>query len=71
MGKKQERDFKKVKEKGYGKKAAPRSAVSTSFRTRALVMPYQKVSDESRRDRANGENKTVLWLFFTRMVGEK
>ncbi len=48
MGKKQERDFKKVKEKGYGKKKQPANVVKTSFRTRQLVMPYQKVADLSR-----------------------
>lgn len=53
MGKKQERDFKKVKAKGYGKNAKrkPQNVVKTSFRTKALMMPYQKITDQARLDR--------------------
>ena len=51
MSKRQVRDFKKVKEKGYGKKAKPTNFTKTSFKTKALVVPYQKVTDESRFDR--------------------
>jgi hypothetical protein len=60
MGKKQERDFKKVKEKGYGKKKQPTNVVKTSFRTRQLVMPYQKVADVSRTvDRVEVTNRNL------------
>lgn len=60
MGKKQERDFKKVKEKGYGKKKQPTNVVKTSFRTRQLVMPYQKVADLSRTvDRVEVTNRNL------------
>jgi hypothetical protein len=54
MGKKQERDFQKVKRKGHGKAPAARSAVVSSFRTRALAMPYQKMADTARLARDHG-----------------
>jgi hypothetical protein len=46
----QQRDFKKIKVTGYGKnrKVRPRNFVNTTLRTRALVVPYQKVADEER-----------------------
>lgn len=50
-GKRQQRDFKKIKEKGYGKKVKPANKANVSFKTKALVMPYQKLADESRQNR--------------------
>lgn len=45
------RDFKKVKAKGYGKTKPKANVVNTQLRTRALMMPYQKVTDAARLDR--------------------
>jgi hypothetical protein len=47
----QQRDFKKVKAKGYGKAKPKANVVNTTFKTRALMMPYQKVADGTRLDR--------------------
>jgi hypothetical protein len=49
----QTRDFKKVKAMGYGKaRNKPKAnVVNTKMRTRALMMPYQKVSDTARLER--------------------
>jgi pre-rRNA-processing protein IPI1 len=59
MPKKQQRDFKKVKEKGYGKKKQASNVVKTSFKTRSLVMPYQKVADQTREDRVEVTNRNL------------
>lgn len=49
----QERDFKKIKAKGYGKAKTKKkqNTIVTTLKTRPLMMPYQKVTDAARVDR--------------------